>query len=105
MAVAEAVAIAVEAAAIVAEAVAIVAEAVVIAAEAAVTTGEGDQAILHHAAAEVVPRALTEGRCPSVVVQRATAVAVVGCREVGRPTSNLAYTCKSDSQMSLADIH
>ena len=113
--VAAAVAIVVEAAVIVAEEAVTVAEAAVIVAEEAVTVAEAavivadvaaivagmaeeHQAILHHA----VPRALTEGRCPSVVVHQATVPVVVAVvpasGEVGHPMFNLAYTCKSNPQ-------
>jgi hypothetical protein len=89
--VAEAEAIVAEVAATVAEAAAIVAEAAAIVAEVAAIAVEGeDQAILYHAAVpKVVTLALTEGRCPSVVVHR------VASGEVDHQTSNLAYTCKS----------
>lgn len=71
-------------------AVAIVAEAAVIVVEAAMTVaGEEDQGILHRA----VPRALTEGRCPFVMVHPAPVVAASG--EADPLMSNLAYICKS----------
>jgi hypothetical protein len=106
VAAAEAAAIVAEVVAIVAEVVAIVVEAVGTVVEAVVIVAEEeDQAILHHAAVPpVVTLALTEGRCPSVVVHRALAAAVavaeVGCRGVDLPESRQAYTCKSSPYVS-----
>ena len=77
------------------------------AADAAATTTGAEKQDVATSSLGVVPRALVEGRCPSVV-HRATAVAVVlvgvSSGEVDRPMFSLAYTCKPKPQ-SFADSY